>query len=307
MAGYLTTKTDKISSCAWTSLRSGNVSAKEPVVVFLGTHPYTQALQSNLPDGWGATALHPLPFEQTFTSSTTEADITIEHWCDGFEAALLDMSPKQPVILVGYSFMGYVAFELAHRSLKAGIDVRGLALLDSLMSGSRNSRINQLLVRLRRGQFKPISKDLVRLTLKRVNSFRNHIFSQERESPIELSSTYLQQAISRLRAVDKHDRWLVAGEECRLIRLHAHKNYKPIPINLPAILFRTNLQEPFKIKSENRSLGWKHFFKVPIRVVGIPGSHVEMVVFKYLEQWKYTFTSELLKTFVSNHEPIRTP
>ena len=89
-------------------------------------------------------------------ASSDAAYDSIEEMAAILEAELTAVSPDGPYILVGHSFGGVLAFELARRLVLRGEAVERLVLLDSVLSRRRTAldlawvRLRQLLIHLRR-------------------------------------------------------------------------------------------------------------------------------------------------------------
>jgi thioesterase domain-containing protein/aryl carrier-like protein len=281
----------------WVPLREPGPSPEAPIVIFLGTYPYIQTLKAEVPEGWGAAAIEPAtPFEQTFDDTTAAADLTIEAWTDGFEAALKQMAPQRPIVLVGYSFEGLLAFELAHRARKRGLRLRGVVFLDSILCAHRASPVQEMLLLLRQKQLARIQTRLNK-ELRRVMASG---LRRLRPPQLDPDRTDLSRAIARLQRIGKADSWQVAETESKLIRKQAQTCYKPQVLDVPAVLFKVKGDAIYHLKPENETWGWAPYFLQPIHVVEVPGDHLDMIQADSLEQWKGLFARELSHAFPPN-------
>lgn len=68
---------------------------------------------------------------------------SVESIAKAFVAELTNARPEGPCVLIGYSFGGIVAFEMAQQLRTAGYDVRSLVLVDSYSPGLHEQAMRQ--------------------------------------------------------------------------------------------------------------------------------------------------------------------
>ncbi len=161
-----------------------------------------------------------------------------------------------PCVLVGHSFTGLLAFEVAHRLAAKGRSIEMVVLLDASAEKA------------------PLWWKLKSLTLARA-----------RARMLRTGS-----AISRWVAGTLARGPAAAAEPCyqsldemppetfmRLVQ-YARKDYQLLPINSRAVLFRARDSHAAHLHAFDPSLGWKGLFNGGLEIVEMPGDHSTMLL-----------------------------
>ena len=188
-------------------------------------------------------------------------------------AALRDVQPQGPYALCGYSFGGLVVYEMARQLAEAGEHMDMLALLDSGFH-PRNLPLRDWL-RFRLGRF-TVYRDAM------VDMSRRERWAYLRQELANISNSI------RLAAGLAPSRSTVATAErerplpppldrvragCEL----AYSSYRPQPFSGPVILFHADRRDPRTCDSLPL---WRNL-ATQLQVVGVAGSHHELVVGSY--------------------------
>jgi thioesterase domain-containing protein len=154
--------------------------------------------------------------------------------------------PDGPYNLIGYSFGGILAFEMAVQLQKAGYKVLSLVLIDSLSPQTISPVYHNygLLKSVRYKILRPIRRGLKR---KLILLLDNIYFLTGRPLPVEKRGYYL------------HIRYLTLT-----------KSYKPSKFNGDILLFATTVNT-----SSYKYLGWEAYAN-NIRLIEIDGKHLEI-------------------------------
>ncbi|MEU2827654.1 thioesterase domain-containing protein [Streptomyces lavendulae] len=181
---------------------------------------------------------------------------TVEELADGYIAALRTVQPHGPYSVGGWSYGGFVAFEIARRLRDAGEEVAHLVLLDTTaLSRSERHRHDDALL----GWF---FWELLWL-------------GRGGDSPMEVIPDGLEgldekfQFIARLAA---DEGVLPAGNSGAVIRrlFGVH---------------RANWQAALEYRPEDESNGWRDITGGPLRVIAVPGDHLTIMENRTWNTW----------------------
>jgi thioesterase domain-containing protein len=114
----------------------------------------------------------------------------IEDLCEYYLAAIKDLQPRGPYLLVGYSFGGVVALEIARHLTEGGDDVGLLAMIDSYPPLEILKRRQFLKVKVIRQKH-----HIATMIQELLGSSRHHRREQKDDPPVEMPRT---QAMQRL-------------------------------------------------------------------------------------------------------------
>jgi thioesterase domain-containing protein len=201
-------------------------------------------------------------------SQNQETEVQIEDMAKTYLKEIQTIQPHGPYFLLGYSFGGFVAYEIACQIRGQGQDVAMLALLDSYFS-SRSRTINQL--------WRP--KNLIRFILivplwllGRVKSW----FTKEIEPEI----------------LDEH-------REAYYLHLNALFRYHPRVYDGKVILLRVPRTSYFE--SLEPEMGWEELARGGVETHLIAGSHSNLLEEPYIENWASVF--KLCLDRINNETP----
>lgn len=175
--------------------------------------------------------------------------------------------PDGPVLLIGYSFGGLVAYEVAQQLTADGVKVLYLGLLDTLAPGAIRPRPKLQRAWLHLNKMTPadaihrIRRSLIGGDKPSVDHRRNDPW-QDDDTPASPSGNgRLSQALQRLKHATK------------AARIH----YKPKPYDGNVSLFRTSHQPDWMcfVKVEP-GYGWSKLVSGKVREYIIPGAHLEI-------------------------------
>ena len=183
---------------------------------------------------------------------------TIESMGEFYLTEIRKIQPKGPYHLAGYSFGGFVAFEMARQLRTAGEEVGLLGLIDTSEWHYRERVLHEL-------------STLDRLDFFYGNTIRQIIFGPDRLETligrirIARESRRLARAEAKGRQMDAS----VASVEQR--NYFALSRYAPQPYDGSLYLFRTTEETP--LRGNDPTLGWAPLC-YSINVVDMPGEHL---------------------------------
>jgi amino acid adenylation domain-containing protein len=204
----------------------------------------------------------------------------IEDQAAHYLRSVLRTQPQGPYQLVGHSYGGYVAFEMAQQLLRAGAEVNLLVLLDTVVVRSR----------LEAFQLDAIALDSIVRALYALYEPHLEPYAALTERP---PRERLERVMEQLRA-----RRLIAGSVVvdgvlRVFKANfkAMADYPPQRYAGPLTLVRSagGFPEEFHDHESGESLadpalGWSAFCEQPVRVLGISGDHLQMMNPPHIDQ-----------------------
>jgi amino acid adenylation domain-containing protein len=180
--------------------------------------------------------------------------------------AIRKVQPSGPYRIVGYSFGGLLAYELASTLRECGDDIAWLALLDAAVPGTARGRRQGRLPRLWR-----LARERDRGPSEVLRVAGDAVGREFRAVLVRL----------HLRRMQKRD-W-----DWRGARKLAQK-YTCRPNDAPLDVFVTEDADPEKVGS----LGWESMHRGPLRVHYVPGDHKSMVQ----EPYAFVLANELARS-----------
>ena len=204
----------------------------------------------------------------------------IEDQAEYYLRAVRQAQPQGPYQLVGHSYGGYVAFEMARQLLQAGEQVSRLVLLDTVVVRSQ----------LEAFQLDEIALDAIVRALYALYEPHLEPFATLRQNPLR---EQLQRVMERLR-----ERRLIADDVLldgvlRVFKANfkAMADYQPQRYTGSLTLVRSagGFPEEFHDYESRESLadpalGWSPFCDQPVRVIGISGDHLQMMNPPHIDQ-----------------------
>lgn len=187
---------------------------------------------------------------------------TIEEMAAHYISEIRVVQPRGPYYLLGYSFGGLVAFEMAQQLQTSGEEVGLLGMLDSFqltylqakskLSSEAFARYkDKLVAHTRAVLFGPNRRLYIQDGLRRQY---NHLFRKLArgggEAPVPGPFSIIHMANE------------VAG-----------RNYRPLPYSGKITMFRAQIRPPFE--QYDRTLGWTGLAS-EIEVIDVPGDHISM-------------------------------
>jgi amino acid adenylation domain-containing protein len=178
------------------------------------------------------------------------------------------VQPQGPILLIGYSFGGLVAYEIAQQIKQQGGDVPYLALLDTTVPGAIKPRplIHRLWIKLNGLTPATAMNRLQRIispTSPTSSTASTHTPGQwmDDEIPIPHGNGHITEALVRLRTA----------------ALHARKTYRPEPYDGDLCLFRSS-DEPdwMRYVTVKENNGWGELIRGRVYVLPVLGSHLEI-------------------------------
>lgn len=174
--------------------------------------------------------------------------------------AIRTLQPHGPYYLVGESFGGVVAFEMAKQLQAAGEAIALLALLDSL---APNTNVQKPLAQKLKLHWQLWSQQGLAYVVGKV------------QTQVQLLITKLQArhqrasaAKSGLQTLDDSAQADIRGE----MRQRASDSYFPSPYAGEVALFRAMEQDPFE--TYDRDMGWTPFAAGGLQIFDVPGDHL---------------------------------
>jgi thioesterase domain-containing protein/acyl carrier protein len=170
---------------------------------------------------------------------------------------------KGPCVLVGHSFTGMVAFEVAHQLSREGRCVDALFLLDTWASEPRWwQKLRQPSVALVRASLTTRTQRL----RDRLSNFRRGNTKRRRAYSCEKSETVYP-------SFDE-----MPGEVWPHVVVNALKGYRVRPIDSRAVLFRARNSHLAHLYDIDSHLGWRNVFSRGLEIIESTGDHVSILV-----------------------------
>ncbi len=129
LANYWQSRPESTTARACHLVRLNEAPPRTPIFFMAGVHIY-QPLARALPPEWTALALIS---EHECQPSDPSGPPTLEALAEIYKRSILEQQPQGPYYLLGYSFAGILAFEVARQLTDAGHEVKRLFLLDATL------------------------------------------------------------------------------------------------------------------------------------------------------------------------------
>lgn len=203
--------------------------------------------------------------EAYFGDSEASVGPTVEEMAEHYLTALRQVQPDGPYQLVGWSFGGLVAFEMARRLLDQGCAVRLLALLDTSFATAESSlEPNRFLTEVARSHGLPGSPEDPRAPggmdgLARLASELHISAGLERES----ARRVVNMAFTCLRAAHRYVPGLYGG---------------------PLALLRAAEAAEGGPRPAEEAFDWGRWCQRPVRLYRVPGDHYSMTRFPHVQE-----------------------
>ncbi|MBD8487635.1 amino acid adenylation domain-containing protein [Echinicola sp. CAU 1574] len=180
---------------------------------------------------------------------------------------ILEHNPKGPYLLGGYSFGGYVAYEMARQLINMNKEVSHLILFDTdVLYQEKNYR----------GNWGKTKKYISNLLDKRIVDIK--LLFQSPKTFKVTKQRVLERKLKKLlpKVIEPTNVRKVIFDEVKTVNLNSIKAYKIKPLDLNIYLFRARIKiSPIKDKN---TYGWKPYVK-SIIPVDIDGDHNTMFNF----------------------------
>ncbi|ANH80439.1 hypothetical protein A8C56_05045 [Niabella ginsenosidivorans] len=184
---------------------------------------------------------------------------SIEEITARYLTEVLAQNPDGPYIIIGYSFGGLVAYEMARQLLAIGKTIRLLGIMDTNVSGfnAPNGKKSRLLMHAKRqikkalfigGNLFRYPKDVIAYQWLIFNKKFNKDFREEPEEQVYDYDSKVLEAYER-----------------------AYNNYKIAPLNVVIHLFR--VKERIYFVDDPLYLGWKRYASGGVVVHDVAGDH----------------------------------
>ncbi|MEH1928141.1 non-ribosomal peptide synthetase [Nostoc sp.] len=212
----------------------------------------------------------------------------IEDMATHYIEALRRVQPKGPYFLGGWSFGGWVAFEMAQQLQKSGEEVALLAVLDTLAPipgniPSLGNGFKFMLTTVARYIW-PFFLDyfylIIAIAKNRINSLTN--FNKIARLPKNLFSNFILKQDATVKVISEESKLRLLSELAirPMLRVfyansQAVLNYVPQTYPKGINLFRTKVQS--SIANEDASMGWDQLIVGGTEIHHIPGNHLTML------------------------------
>ncbi|MEH2385074.1 MAG: amino acid adenylation domain-containing protein [Nostoc sp.] len=212
----------------------------------------------------------------------------IEDMATHYIEALRRVQPKGPYFLGGWSFGGWVAFEMAQQLQKSGEEVALLAVLDTLAPipgniPSLGNGFKFMLTTVARYIW-PFFLDyfylIIAIAKNRINSLTN--FNKIGWLPKNLFSNFILKEDATVKVISEESKLRLLSELAirPMLRVfyansQAVLNYVPQTYPKGINLFRTKVQS--SIANEDASMGWDQLIVGGTEIHHIPGNHLTML------------------------------
>jgi amino acid adenylation domain-containing protein len=296
-----TTLSSKADSLSWSPLVPIQPAGSSPPFfcihpIFGVVFPYYE-LAANLGKNQPFYGLQPIGLDGKNPPLTR-----IEDMATHYIEALRSVQPKGPYFLGGWSFGGWVAFEMAQQLQKSGEEVALLAVLDTLAPipgniPSLGSGFKFMLTTVARYIW-PFFLDylylIIAIAKKKINSLTSRLtnFTQivqnsfwkslTRSLQTNLFSHFIRKEDAPANVIPEESKLRLLSELAirPMLRVYyansqAVLNYVPQAYSKQINLFRTNVQS--SIAKEDPSMGWDQLTVGGIEIHYIPGNHLTML------------------------------
>ncbi len=174
-----------------------------------------------------------------------------------------------PYLLMGYSFGGLVAYEMARQLIEAGESVPYLAVLDAAAPGAMSQRPmhERIGVHLRRFAQADV-KGKIRYVTQRVDNLADRIRRPKRNGKPSVPQAEIPEGEGRV---------IEALRRLQETTDQARAGYQPPPIDVSVSLFRTAAKpEWYEFCKMDEVYGWGDLARNGVRTYDIPGKHLEI-------------------------------
>lgn len=184
----------------------------------------------------------------------------------GYLAAIRTVQPHGPYHLVGESFGGVVAFEMAHQLRAAGEDVAFVALLDAQAPSHQANLSIQRRLNLHWQFFHQQGLSYICEKMKpHLQALRKQLVHYLKGNAFNSSVQHLVQPIERTMQEDVR----------AAARQRASQGYSPQPYSGSVLLFRAIERSAFE--PDDYSLGWDSLALGDFQIIDIPGDHLSIL------------------------------
>jgi amino acid adenylation domain-containing protein len=183
-------------------------------------------------------------------------------------ALIRNHQPAGPCYLAGHSFAGLLAFEVAHQLRQAGIKVEMVFLLDSWATSPSWWKKLKVMTWAR-------AKETLTYRASRLWSKIRTKMSRIKKPPASTSEPDGGQVLG----LDEINRPIgdAPWEVWQKIYANARKDYQFIPLDVRAILFRTQQSDMARFYPVHGDLGWGGLFSRGLRIIEAPGDHFTLL------------------------------
>lgn len=189
---------------------------------------------------------------------------TVEEMAVHYTNELLEQQPEGPYLLGGYSFGGYVAYEMARILIEKGLEVKELYMFDTQavnmpMNAHKNdSSLNHWMDKLRK---KKVELQVLIQAPKTMGQFKLRAAARKKDKILEKLKLKVKSAPDGRAAVIN---------KIRNLNFEAMVNYAPKPLEVKIIVFKARI---IPSKSLNHpSNGWSDYSK-SVEVIPVQGDH----------------------------------
>ena len=193
--------------------------------------------------------------------------ITVEELASNYVRAILAKDPKGPYALAGYSFGGFIAYEMARQFTQEGKKVKALALLDTYVE---LPLFQSNLLRKRLARLKYEATRLSHLVMDMCRSWSNFTYHLDRKRRWLLEKRRYAKEESAQELAEWH---AYQRMEKKVNEIMKHYQITPQPVKID--LFRVS--ENTKFMHDDEYLGWKNLALNGIQVHPVPGDHLQML------------------------------
>jgi len=225
----------------------------------------------------------PLAWRNAVAENRQSAFPSMEQLSAPFAAALAAHARSSPVVLVGHSLAGLIAFEVAHQYQKLGGNVEMVVLIDTWAKRPSVYRIarqnfincwNQPLNRLASGgHTQSIGSRLGKSLL-----IARRLLRQQMHEAWAVFQEYLVQKPRSLTTLCDEEGNPLPGEIVQRLYLRIRTSYRLCPLDALGTLFRArSTNELGEGCAPDDSLGWKDLFARGFEAIPITGDHLSMI------------------------------
>ncbi|WP_316812012.1 amino acid adenylation domain-containing protein [Pedobacter heparinus] len=191
----------------------------------------------------------------------TEFRYNMEDLADRYNTEILNNDPIGPYCLVGYSFGGLLAFEMAKKLIAAGKDVKMLGILDTYAGGKDKSHTRWYKI------YKKVFRQLYKVLF-----FGKMLLSNPKETH-SYQVLVLKRKIKNFfnkKPLTQEETQSYLDEIEHAYDMASH-NYFMQPLAIEVDLFRVKKRLYFL--DDPVSLGWKEYAKKGVNIHEVPGDH----------------------------------
>jgi amino acid adenylation domain-containing protein len=232
-----------------------------------------------------------------------KSNASIEAMAASYVEKLLTVQPKEPFLLAGHSFGGFVALEMAQQLISKGHRVALLAIIDTPAHTPTEWSARRLwgflqnfLQWLRYGFFSRTPSQHYTLFLRLFRRFKRKMAKMLGHPP----ARSLEEAVAEhLAAMGVPERVRAFCEGNLLVSL----KYRAQTYPGPATLFRAQAQPLFS--QHDTDMGWKNLVAGGLTIRVIPGTHDTLLKEPYVKALAEEFTAALSAAWASVCQPSR--